>query len=74
MYDCYENIKIKVGSTISILKPWHYNFLITKENDYKVYLIIWGKNNILLFLAEQISLMLFYYVQDVYQKNQQRTR
>ena len=51
-----------------------YNFLITKENDYKVYLIFWGKNNILLFLAEQISLMLFDYVQDVYQKNQQRTR
>ena len=22
-YDCYENIKIKLWSTISILKPWH---------------------------------------------------
>ena len=22
-YECYENIKIKLWSTISILKPWH---------------------------------------------------
>ena len=22
-YDCYKNIKIKLWSTISILKPWH---------------------------------------------------
>ena len=22
-YDCYENIKIKLWSTVSILKPWH---------------------------------------------------
>ena len=31
-------------------------------------------NNMLLFLAEQINLMPFYYVQDVYQKSQLRTR
>ena len=23
MYDCCENIKIKLWSTLSILKPWH---------------------------------------------------
>ena len=23
IYDCYENIKMKLWSTISILKPWH---------------------------------------------------
>ena len=33
--------------------------------------IYWGiPNNVLLFSTEQISIMQFYYVQDVYQKNQ----
>ena len=37
--------------------------------------ICWGiPNNILLFSAEQISLMLCYYVQDIYQENQLRKR
>ena len=41
----------------------------------RYYFIYWEvPNNILLFLAEQISLMPFYYVQDVYQKNQLGTR
>ena len=36
-YDCYENIKIKLECTISILKPWHCrNFWFQKENDCKV--------------------------------------
>ena len=30
-YDCYENIKTKLWSTISILKPWHYKILTTKR-------------------------------------------
>ena len=33
--DCYENIKIKLWSSISILKPWHRNFSLQKENDCK---------------------------------------
>ena len=36
-YDCYENIKIKFWSTISMLKPWQCrNFWLQKENDCKV--------------------------------------
>ena len=35
---CYENIKIKLWSTISILKPWHGNFSLLKENDCKIQL------------------------------------
>ena len=30
-YDCYENIKIKLWSTISILKPWHINIFRYKN-------------------------------------------
>ena len=37
-------------------------------------LLLLSDTNILLFLAEQISAMPFYYVQDVYQKNQLGTR
>ena len=33
-YDCYENIKIKLWSTISILKPWH--IFCYKNDDCKV--------------------------------------
>ena len=35
--NCYENIKIKLWSTISILKAWHVEiFRCKKENDCKV--------------------------------------
>ena len=37
LYDCYQNIKINIWSTISILNLWHCtNFLLQKENDCKV--------------------------------------
>ena len=36
-YDCYENIIIKLWSTISTLKAWYCsNFWLQKENDCKV--------------------------------------
>ena len=49
-YDCYENIKIKFWSTISILKPGNFrNFYLQKENDCKVaHCCYWGYQIILL--------------------------
>ena len=78
MYNCYENVKINLWSKFSILKPWHCrNFQLQKKwllslttfckllQPFYCF-IYWGIPNIvLLLLAEQINVMLFYYVQDV---------
>ena len=31
MYDCYENIKKSLWSTVSILKPWHVEIFNYKK-------------------------------------------
>ena len=51
-----------------------FNYIFV--NSYTLLCFIYWAipNNILLFLAEQISYMQFYDVQDVYQKNQLGTR
>ena len=77
--DWCENIKTKLWSTISILKPWHIEIfcykkkMIVKSSTTFCKMLdtccYWGIPHITL-SAEKISHMPFYYVEDVYHKNQ----
>ena len=50
VYDCYENIKIKFSSTISILKLWHIEIFNCKKK------IIVKFNYVLLIVAPLLLL------------------
>ena len=51
-----------------------FNYVLLIVAPLLLFYLLRIPSNILLFLAEQISLMLFYYIKDAYQKNKLGTR
>ena len=60
-HDCYENIKLKLWSTVSILKAWPCrDFQLQKENSCKVWLCFVNCCTLVIVLSEGCQIIYYF--------------